>query len=831
MTVSNAAISDALLISTRDGTYPESEEVLTTDLSAFALRPSLQLIGEAKQQIETDIRGLSQNSSSDVDEWIAQASHLQEDIRHSKNIAREIVKEYEDGQNLSAKIQDAKAKVELLQKEIFFNQAVTSSLEDIWSLDRDLNKAESILASGRPIELVAGIEQLSFRTERLADSNAKEINNSRVLRLREAVVESLTAAASSMVQLQKADGQQHLRVDHGTQESLGVTLDLLLEALEQLDSMEGLLRNLSRAFHRRIFQPVLSPATGFNTCFIDEESHALNLSSTEKKKDAQGVLDCLSSVLGFLNAHLPKRLNSALGERLSEDLVDTLIRDWLTPSVPLDLADILKSDSIQTTVADLANQILSYHWPGDTELMGWLEGLPHIWLEKRRNSALDAVRRTLKARRGPNKEARRTERQNVSALDEAFAQNGYSDDNANSIEQLPETTTTFLTNPTDLEEEDLSGWDFDDDGEKNDSAVPSPTKSNGDIEDASDAWEWDEDNAEEKRRDHSSSGLQGANLVHKGAPVEHREVTLTETYTITDIPDHLLDFVSGEVRDAEQMKTPEYIAFERISASTCLRSLPTLILAMFRATAPAHYSTIPSGNMHLYNDCVYLVDKLRDFAKSTSSTQLSVDCDVLEKFAKSAYAREMDLQRTVLSDILDGAQGFVNCTRFPYSAECETAVNSAIDRLRAVHRDWSSILSRSALLQSIGSLLAGIIEKIIGDVEDMEDISEAESQRLTAFCSQISALEDLFISEQAAQDERADTEPVPLTAVYVSNWLRFQYLANILESSLVDIKYLWTEGELSLEFTADELIELIEALFAESSHRRSAIAEIRRSRP
>lgn len=589
--------------------------------------------------------------------------------------------------------------------------------------------------------------------------------------------------------------------------------------------MEGLLRNLSRAFHRRIFQPLLSLATGFNTCFIDEESHALTLSLTEKKKDAQSVLDCLSSVLGFLHAHLPKRLNSALGKLLSEDLIATLIRDWLTPSVPLDLADLLKSYSIQTTVADLANQILSYHWPGHSELMDWLEDLPHIWLEKRRNSALDAVRRTLKARRGPNKEVRRTERQNVSTQDEAFAQNGFRGDNANSIELHPETTTTTSTNPTDMEEEDLSGWDFDEDGGKNDIAVPSPVRSNGEVEDASEAWEWNEDNAEETRREHSGPGLQEANLV------EHREVTLTETYTITDLPDYLLDFISGEVRDAEQIKAPEYAAFERISASTCLRSLPTLVLAMFRATAPAHYSTIPSGNMHLYNDCVYLVEKLRDFAKSTSSTQLSVDSDVLEKFAKSAYAREMDLQRTVLSDILDGAQGFVNCTRFPYSAECETAVNSAIDRLRAVHRDWSSILSRSALLQSIGSLLSSIIEKIIRDVEDMEDISEAESQRLTAFCSQISALEDLFISEQAAQDERADTEPVPLTAVYVSNWLRFQYLANILESSLVDIKYLWTEGELSLEFTADELVELIEALFAESGHRRNAIAEIRRHRP
>ena len=55
MAVSDARISDALLISTRDGTYPEAEEVLTTDLSASALRPSLQLINDAKQQIEVRV--------------------------------------------------------------------------------------------------------------------------------------------------------------------------------------------------------------------------------------------------------------------------------------------------------------------------------------------------------------------------------------------------------------------------------------------------------------------------------------------------------------------------------------------------------------------------------------------------------------------------------------------------------------------------------------------------------------------------------------------------------------------------------------------------------
>jgi centromere/kinetochore protein ZW10 len=67
-----------------------------------------------------------------------------------------------------------------------------------------------------------------------------------------------------------------------------------------------------------------------------------------------------------------------------------------------------------------------------------------------------------------------------------------------------------------------------------------------------------------------------------------------------------------------------------------------------------------------------------------------------------------------------------------------------------------------------------------------------------------------------------------MTFIYCPNWLKFQYLAEILESSLADIKYLWNEGELSLEFDAEEVVDLIEALFADSDLRRKLVADIRR---
>ena len=233
MTVPDVDKSNALLISTRDGTYPESEAVLRAGLDDAALESSLQRVNEAKNQIEvgtlpcslpisfltgrlqTDIRGLSRKGSSDVDEWIAKARQLQEDISRSKIIAREIVRDFEAVRTLSASVQDAKAKLELLQNETAFNHAITISLENTLLVDRDLNEAETALAAGKLMELSAYIEQLLSLTHQLTDSNAKQINLGRLSQIRGALVEGLTASLNAMVDFDKSDSQRQLTVNRG----------------------------------------------------------------------------------------------------------------------------------------------------------------------------------------------------------------------------------------------------------------------------------------------------------------------------------------------------------------------------------------------------------------------------------------------------------------------------------------------------------------------------------------------------------------------------------------------------------------------------------------
>lgn len=234
--------------------------------------------------------------------------------------------------------------------------------------------------------------------------------------------------------------------------------------------------------------------------------------------------------------------------------------------------------------------------------------------------------------------------------------------------------------------------------------------------------------------------------------------------------------------------------------------------------------------MFLYNDSFWLAERLEELSHAQTSTRLNISADLqaLSAFGKRAYGKEMESQRTILSDLLDGAQGFAQCMEPPFAQECDLAINSAVERLHYLHTQWAPILSNSALLQSLGSLLSTLINKLIVDVEDMSDISEPESQRLAAFCNRVASLEDLFLPQAHSHGREGGETVVPVTAVYTPGWLKFQYLASILESSLVDIKFLWEEGELSLEFDVDELAELIEALFADSEHRRRAIGEMRR---
>ena len=616
----------------------------------------------------------------------------------------------------------------------------------------------------------------------------------------------------------------------------------------------GLLRNAISTFCTNFENAILLPRL---QCHPDGSARSimldrdrLRVSELSTEPILQNLFHDISMVIRFLGEHLPPSVFHDASEILMPNLLCQLKSVWLSSAIPIDME---ATEALRTTiqcVIDFGNFLEKQQWPGKAGLMDWVEDIPRFWLAKRRQQLLDRVKSLLTGRPRSARTVERVETQVVSQKEGIFTNaetanewNAEWSDDEGSVG--PNLGSGGLDHPGHTErDEDVVAWGLDEFNEGE--AQPQEPEPRDDREE--DAWGWGEEPSGECSHDAkialSDPSKQKSNGSFGTTPRTAMEITLKESYNITSLPIELLAIITDIVVDAEliQSKYGNGWRFRQPSADVETRhsqspiasavmgllDLPSLVLTMYRAGASISYSLDLSGNMFLYNDSMWLAERLQKLSEKHAQARLKLDADIqaLSAFSKRAYGKEMESQRTILSDLLDGAQGFAQCTEPPFAQECDLAITSAVERVRDLHVQWEPILSHSALLQSLGSLLSTLVTKLIIDVEDMSDISEPESQQLAIFCNRVATIENLFLPPIQSQ-ERAEAV-VSLTAVYTPGWLKFQYLTNILESSLVDIKFLWEDGELSLEFDVEEVVELVEALFADSEHRRRAIGDMRR---
>lgn len=590
--------------------------------------------------------------------------------------------------------------------------------------------------------------------------------------------------------------------------------------------------------------------------FLEIDGDKISVSGQSSDLSAEALFSDLDSIIDFMRTKLPSSVVEPLAENLMPRLISRLISTWLASAVPEGLDGMEDFQDTMSLVQNFGDCLDSYQWPGKRELIEWTRSIPDVWLRKRQETSLNQIRKLLSKGVGTIETVERVETQVLSQHDEVFASNGggddwnagWSDDESESPTKTNQPSTSIVAQGDD--EEDVSAWGLVD--EKENGTDQDDKENPTAADDAADAWGWGDENEGEESNKAPPTSQPSRKMAQSNGPARppeqaEREVTLKETYNITSLPKEILEIITQIISDAEKLETSDLANSPVASAAPKLLSLPGLVLAMYRASASTSYASHPSGSMFLYNDSLWLAERLQQLGphhttrsgkhiQSRTAHNLNLEAHVLalENYGKRAYAKEMESQRTIITDLLDGAQGFVHCTEHPFNQECDIAIASTVDRLRGLHKQWKDVLSHSALLQSLGSLLSSVTNKVVIDIEDMPDISEPESQQLAAYCNRIAALEVLFLPDPqpptdptpaAAQNDKQD--PVPLTALYAPHWLKFQYLANILESALVDIKYLWTEGELGLEFDTQELVDLIVALFADTPHRRAAVAEIR----
>jgi protein transport protein DSL1/ZW10 len=797
----SAAVQIASAI--QEGTFIEDGDLVSSDLTQETIAETISIVNQAKSKLQNDIRGLSKESSG-IDQWIAQAKRVQQDIQECKLEAQRIVQEHSRIKSIQSDADEAASNAVKLEDEITFKQSLQASLVDITSANERLLAIERLIFQDSAVKAAEELADCEASLASIKGSQVRAILYDFHNDLKKRVQDRLEVSLKAIATIKNNGSEDQLEITPNGRDAASDGI----AGLTKLDILEDTAQPLQHVFSSFVVTALQkSSPSQISHHRTENDRFTILYVDQNKEINVTEAIRLTTDYVTFLHDHLPQELYEPVAAPVTLKIVTILIERWLNPAVPTDLSRLGDLDHMREATTLLAQTIESYGWKGAVKLGQWLEQSPRMWVTMRKAETLNAVRRIFVLAKGTTHQVERVERQKSSKLNEGPKKGGSKASTKEKSDDWDASWDDGDDKNDAKEEEDTSGWGFDDDEDEK-KATPSAITSK---DETADAWGWDDDEAE-------PTPAKPSKATANGDQREDEEVVLTEYYTITDIPDHLIEVIGRDVSDAANLEQTSHPALNDVNPSKALMALPTLAIAMFRATASTHYTNSPQlGNMHLYNDASYIAEKLESTSASDSAS--------MHKFARAAYAREMDVQRTVLNDLLDGAQGFANCTQSPYSQACDDAVSSTIDHIRRLHTAWEPILSTSALLQSIGALLNASITKFINDIEDLEDISEAQSHRLAAFITDFTALQDIF-TQPAPEGE----ESIPMTAVYTPLWLKLQYLSQILESSLVDIEYLWTEGELSLEFEAVEVVDLVLALFADSARRRAVVSKIKAGR-
>ncbi|RMD44344.1 hypothetical protein DV735_g860, partial [Chaetothyriales sp. CBS 134920] len=824
----SSALSDAI----SRGSFLDSDDVLSSDLSAAEVPPLLDELARHREKAVEEIEQSSRTLGPSVDEWISRAKKLQQDVARCKDDARSIVQDHESISSLRREAAELGQKIDLLEAEIDFTARLEDHLQGLAHVTTVLQHVGGLLSqsTGQAPTAANALKDAQSSISRLRGPQVQSIIGSWAADLRVQAKDQLYNALLDSFVFDRNAHHCSIEVkESATQQSL----NRLLQGLLHIDAAKGALESISTKLELVLLRPLRKPPRP-GVKQYSRVGRRFEVSLHTEGSSADIAIGFLIASWDFLQAYLPQPMIERLAEKLIPKAIDILVADWITPAIPIQPHELTALDKLQKNVSGLASYLDKHGWPGGAKLSQWIDDAPSFWLAKRKAETLDAVRKAFSSSKGHLHQVERIERQPAPRAP-AF------DDN--SKEGDDDWNTSWDAGEPDTKEDiddDTSGWGFDD----GDQVSPDQTLQKGrgnassgkENAEEADAWGWGDDDPDSgdgsaptpstKTTVEDDNQLVTKKPLSPNATAE--EIQLVEYYAVTDIPDRMIDIVGRDIQDSVTLAQTQHPSLERVSPSKALLALPVLALAMFRATAPIHYGNSPPlGNMNLYNDASYLAEKLRESIVPENMPNIEPDCKALDKFARSAYSREMEVQRTILADLLDGAQGFAACTQPLYAREIENAVSSTVDRVKQVYEEWKPILSTSALLQSVGALVNLVINKFISDIEEMDDISAPQSEKLVSFASHITSLGDLFVAKPPANTASDEDQSVPMTAVYVTSWLKFQYLINILDSSLVDINFLWTEGELSLEFSADEVVDLIKALFQESSHRKKAIATIK----
>ncbi|KAF5373242.1 hypothetical protein D9615_007430 [Tricholomella constricta] len=306
-----------------------------------------------------------------------------------------------------------------------------------------------------------------------------------------------------------------------------------------------------------------------------------------------------------------------------------------------------------------------------------------------------------------------------------------------------------------------------------------------------------------------------------------------ETYVASGRTKRIINLVEDVLVEGKHLAASPLLSSSSESAalgSILLFSAPA-VLDLHRALYPVKFAkelTSAEQGMRFANDCTFLAREvervkgsLRDM-DAVVSERMGECARCFRVLAESWFHDVVKREQQALDKILtEGAQGFTYTAEQDRYDECESAIMQVLQEVRRLAQRLKGILPKSKYYTAIGMVADAGLRRILTDILALPDIPEVESHQLSELCRILNAMEGLFVEDSAQPS---------FVVAYVPSWLKFSYLSELLEASMVDITYLFEEGAL-VDFEVDELIRLVRALFVDTPLRTNTIAKLQGGHP
>jgi protein transport protein DSL1/ZW10 len=361
-----------------------------------------------------------------------------------------------------------------------------------------------------------------------------------------------------------------------------ISIHSVVEAMSKLNILGNAISRLSRSIDNIIMVARLKNDRYHNPSEIHISGDNISVAGLVKDFGVQEVLLDLNRITEYLSTRLPPSIAVPMSDQLMPSVILKLKTYWLDRSLPSSLDALQEFQETVMMVQNFAQSLDELGWSGGQELHDWADKVPYTWLQKKKESTLSDIRKLCLRGIQEKKVVERVETQMVSkddAILQGQAQEEEDDgwgaewgqEESEAAEPQPELQPEPNPEPAKEEEDDADAWGWNEDEAPDE--PPDDKAANGkdgaaeDAEDDSEAWGWGEDEEKAPSAEPSASTPKKAtkasntNGEHAKLPAQ-REITLKETYTISDIPDSLLGMIGHVISDMEKLTQATYVELD-----------------------------------------------------------------------------------------------------------------------------------------------------------------------------------------------------------------------------------------------------------------------------